>query len=44
MSDADLYYAKLQLEERVKFALRYEFSFETPLTFVRRFFETAFAP
>ena len=43
-SDADLYFTKLQFEERVKFALRYEFDFESPLTFVRRFFESAFAP
>jgi len=42
MSDADLYFAKLQFEERVKFSLRYEFSFETPVKFVRRFFEAAF--
>ena len=32
------------MEERLKFALRYEFAYETPLTFVRRFFESAFAP
>lgn len=43
-SDPDLYFAKLQFEERLKFALRYEFSFETPLTYVQRFFECAFAP
>ena len=28
----------------MKYALSYDFTFETPLTFVRRFFESAFAP
>ena len=43
-SDADLYFAKMQLEERLKYSLSYEFGFETPLTFVQSFFEKAFAP
>ena len=43
-SDPDLYFAKMQLEERVKHALGYQFSFESPMTYVRRFFEAAFAP
>ena len=43
-SEADLYYAKMQYEERLKYALRYEFAFESPLTFVQRFFECAFSP
>ena len=43
-SEADLYFAKMQYEERLKYALRYEFAFESPLTFVQRFFECAFAP
>ena len=43
-SEADLYYAKMQYEERLKYALRYEFAFESPLTFVKRFFDCAFSP
>ena len=43
-SEADLYYGKMQLEERMKYALSYDFTFESPLTYVRRFFESAFAP
>lgn len=43
-SEADLYFGKMQFEERLKYALRYEFAFESPLTFVQRFFESAFAP
>ena len=43
-SDADLYYAKLQLEDRLKYALGYNFTFETPLTYVQSFFECAFSP
>ena len=43
-SEADLYFAKMQYEERLKFALSYEFTFESPLTFVQRFFECAFSP
>ena len=43
-SEADLYYAKVQLEERLKFAMRYDFAYETPLNYVRRFFESAFSP
>ena len=42
-SEADLYYAKLQLEDRLKYALGYNFTFETPLTFVQNFFECAFS-
>ena len=43
-SEADLYYAKMQYEERLKYALRYEFAFESPLMFVKRFFDCAFSP
>lgn len=43
-SEADLNYARLQLEERLKFALGYNFAYESPLGYVRRFFEAAFAP
>lgn len=43
-SEADLYFAKMQFEERLKYALRYDFAFESPLTFVQRFFECAFSP
>lgn len=43
-SDPDLLHAKLQLEERVKYALRYEFDLESPLPSVQRFFECAFSP
>ena len=43
-SDPDLYFAKMQLEERVKHALAYQFSFDSPLDYVRRFFEGTFAP
>ena len=43
-SEADLYYAKMQLEERLKYALSYNFAYESPLSYVRRFFECAFAP
>lgn len=43
-SEPDLYYAKMQYEERLKYALRYEFAFESPLKFVQRFFESAFSP
>lgn len=42
-SDADLYFAKLQFEERIKYAMHYEFNFESPIIYVRRFFESAFA-
>ena len=44
MSEADLYHAKMQYEERLKHALCYEFAFESPLKFVQRFFECAFSP
>ena len=40
----DLYHAKLKLEERLKTALNFEFAFESPTTYVRRFFECAFSP
>lgn len=40
----DLLHAKLQLEERVKHVLRYDFALESPLPYVQRFFHCAFPP
>lgn len=40
----DLLHAKLQLEERLKHVLRYEFGLESPLLYVERFFHCAFPP
>ena len=34
----------MQLEERIKYALKYELSFETPMAYVERFFAYAFSP
>ncbi len=42
-SDADLLYAKMQLEERLKSVLKYDFSYVSPLQFVHRFFANTFA-
>ena len=43
-SEADLYHARMQLEERLKYALGHDFAYETPLTYVQRFFDCAFSP
>lgn len=43
-SEPDLLHAKLQLEERLKHVLRYDFGLESPLPFIERFFECAFSP
>ncbi len=43
-STPDLYLAKLKLEERLKAALNFDFGFESPLVYIKRFFECAFSP
>lgn len=43
-SEPDLLHARLQLEERVKHVLRYDFAFESPLPYIERFFQCAFPP
>ena len=40
----DLYHAKIKLEERLKGALNFDFGFESPIVYVRRFFDCAFSP
>ena len=43
-SSPDLYLAKLKVEERLKGALNFDFGFESPFVYVKRFFECAFSP
>lgn len=42
-SDPDLYLAKIKLEERLKMALMGDYSFSSPLSYIERFFESAFS-
>ena len=43
-SEPDLYLGKLKIETRLKHALQYELSYESPLVHVQRFFEGSFSP
>lgn len=42
-SGPDLYLAKIRLEERLKTALNFDFGFDSPINYVKRFFQCAFS-
>ena len=43
LSEPDLYKVKINFEERIKNALQYNLAFESPLFYVRNFFNQAFS-